>query len=331
MRALAMTPTPAVKVEPMNATLRRWSGSVLKALAAAAVLFAASSAALADKVTYYHNDLLGSPMAATDAAGQVLWRETWLPYGERLQGEEASLSNKIRYTSRHQDDDTGLVYMGARYYDPLVGRFQSVDAEGFKESNVHSFNRYAYANNNPYRYNDPDGRSAEELFPSNAPIVALGRFAGAAAAWMHGAASRDESLRVSGSEGMAENRHGAVEAVFAIGSVGRSSVQANKMAGDSFELQVMRQIQETQSGVVQQVTVKTQGGVKTRIDLMGRDASGKVVCIECKSSATAPLTKNQAKAFPEIQQSGAVVVGNGKPGFPGGTRIPPTSVDIVRP
>jgi len=52
------------------------------------------------------------------------------------------------------------VYMGARYYDPFVGRFLSVDSADFDESNSISFNRYAYANNNPYKYIDPDGRSA---------------------------------------------------------------------------------------------------------------------------------------------------------------------------
>jgi len=115
------------------------------------------------------------------------------------------------------------------------------------------------------------------------------------------------------------------------GTGAKSTIQANKAAGDAFEKQVMGQLEQTQSGVVQQVTVKTESGVKTRIDLMGRDASGNIVCTECKASATAPLTPNQKIAFPEIQQSGATVVGQGKPGFPGGTKIPPTTVDIVRP
>ena len=93
----------------------------------------------------------------------------------------------------------------------------------------------------------------------------------------------------------------------------------------------MDKLQETQTGVVQQVTVKTQSGTRTRIDLMGRDADGNIVCTECKASETAPLTTNQKIAFPEIQESGAVVVGKGKPGFPGGTQIPPTTVNVVRP
>jgi len=50
--------------------------------------------------------------------------------------------------------------MQARYYDPVIGRFYSNDPIGFRD--VHSFNRYAYANNNPYRYSDPTGMCSEE-------------------------------------------------------------------------------------------------------------------------------------------------------------------------
>lgn len=39
------------------------------------------------------------------------------------------------------------------------GRFYSNDPVGFRD--VHSFNRYAYANNNPYKYTVPDGQAAE--------------------------------------------------------------------------------------------------------------------------------------------------------------------------
>ena len=48
--------------------------------------------------------------------------------------------------------------MQARYYDPVIGRFYSNDPVGFRD--IHSFNRYAYANNNPYRYIDPDGKES---------------------------------------------------------------------------------------------------------------------------------------------------------------------------
>ena len=51
--------------------------------------------------------------------------------------------------------------MQARYYDPVIGRFYSNDPVGF--TNVHTFNRYAYANNNPYKYTDPDGRETNPV------------------------------------------------------------------------------------------------------------------------------------------------------------------------
>ena len=50
------------------------------------------------------------------------------------------------------------MYMQARYYDPVIGRFYSNDPVGFLADNVHSFGRYTYVNNNPYKYVDPDGK-----------------------------------------------------------------------------------------------------------------------------------------------------------------------------
>ncbi len=48
--------------------------------------------------------------------------------------------------------------MQARYYDPVIGRFYSNDPVGYiSENPVMSFNRYLYVNNNPYKYNDPNG------------------------------------------------------------------------------------------------------------------------------------------------------------------------------
>ncbi|MDX1536650.1 RHS repeat-associated core domain-containing protein [Arsukibacterium sp.] len=67
-------------------------------------------------------------------------------------------SDKPGYTGHVEDDDLQLTYMQQRYYDPIIGRFYSNDPMGFKASNPMMFNRYAYANNNPYKFVDPDGR-----------------------------------------------------------------------------------------------------------------------------------------------------------------------------
>lgn len=50
--------------------------------------------------------------------------------------------------------------MQARFFDAQVGRFLSTDPVHFSDQNPFTFNRYAYANNNPYRYTDPNGQSA---------------------------------------------------------------------------------------------------------------------------------------------------------------------------
>src|SRR5690606_33053656 len=64
------------------------------------------------------------------------------------------------YTGHYRDVGTGLVYMQQRYYDPQLGLFLSTDPVTAYGSPVGQFHRYRYANNNPYKFTDPDGRSA---------------------------------------------------------------------------------------------------------------------------------------------------------------------------
>ena len=110
-----------------------------------------------ERITYYHNDALGSPVAATDCSGTLLWREEYLPYGDRILQEDNG-TNTLWYTGKQEEEIFGINYFGARWYDPGVGRFMGMDRVGFDDKNIHSFNRYAYANNNPYKYIDPDGK-----------------------------------------------------------------------------------------------------------------------------------------------------------------------------
>ncbi len=112
---------------------------------------------------FLHNDAAGSPHAATDAAGNLLWREHYRPYGTRIDNSGAAAANTMWFTGKQQDPATELLYMGARYYDPVVGRFTGMDPAPFNEQNIHSFNRYAYANNNPYKFVDPDGHTPLDL------------------------------------------------------------------------------------------------------------------------------------------------------------------------
>jgi RHS repeat-associated protein len=122
----------------------------------------------AETVLYFHNDISGTPLAATDASGNVVWKETYRPYGERINNAPASGvgrgKNELYFHGKQQEalnNGITIQYFGARYYDPSIGRFLGVDPIHFNEASVHSFNRFAYGNNNPYKFRDPDGRSPE--------------------------------------------------------------------------------------------------------------------------------------------------------------------------
>ncbi|WP_244265672.1 RHS repeat domain-containing protein [Shewanella algae] len=127
--------------------------------------YQAGSVSIAQSIRYQHTDMLGSVVAESDSAGNITSRSHYEPFGKRLGGDKAG----IGYTGHLQDVDLNLTYMQARYYDPLIGRFYADDPIGFRD--VHSFNRYAYGNNNPYKYVDPDGKVALILVPPPPPVT----------------------------------------------------------------------------------------------------------------------------------------------------------------
>ena len=108
---------------------------------------------------YVHTDGLGSPVAHTSAAGVVLDRSRYEPYGANVAGAGNTNPVGIGFTGHVNDVDTGLVYMQQRYYDPVAGRFLSLDQVLTDTATGGSFNRYDYAANNPYKFVDPDGQA----------------------------------------------------------------------------------------------------------------------------------------------------------------------------
>lgn len=116
-------------------------------------------------VEYIHTDALGSPVAVTDASGQVIpgRSQVYEPYGASI---AHGATDGPGYTGHVEDSATGLTYMQQRYYDPDVGRFLSVDPVTANGSTGANFNSYKYAANNPFRFTDPDGRR-EKVTGSN--------------------------------------------------------------------------------------------------------------------------------------------------------------------
>lgn len=122
-----------------------------------AVVLAMPVWAMAETVEYVHTDALGSPVAVTNSAGQVIERREYEPYGHQL--APVTLTNGPGYTGHVTDAVTGLSYMQQRYYDPQIGMFLSVDPVAVDTSSAENFCRYCYAGNNPYTFTDPDGRA----------------------------------------------------------------------------------------------------------------------------------------------------------------------------
>ena len=122
-----------------------------------------------EDVFYWHNDALGSQIAATQGT-TVAQTTEHEPYGRMI---NRTNNNRIGYTGHVMDQATGLIYMQQRYYDPLIPRFLSVDPITAYSNPVGAFNRYWYANNNPYRFIDPDGRKASMLDHPGIPISSV--------------------------------------------------------------------------------------------------------------------------------------------------------------
>ena len=100
----------------------------------------------------FHHDHLRSVIGVSSHDGAVVERLIYTPFGELLTHEGRETST-LRYTGREFDDETGLYYYRARYYDPEVGRFLTEDPLGFGAG----VNFYAYVNNNPLNFTDPSG------------------------------------------------------------------------------------------------------------------------------------------------------------------------------
>ncbi len=128
------------------------------------------------QTTYLYKDALGSTIAKADDKGNILWQENRLPFGKNTQLSSSQIDkNPLQYTNAPLDSHSGLTYLKARYYNAEIGRFYASDPVWYDSDNSQSFNRYAYGNNNPYKYVDPTGE-----VPWIAVPIAIGVYFGTA-------------------------------------------------------------------------------------------------------------------------------------------------------
>ena len=119
------------------------------------------------QVSYLTTDHLGSPRVITDEFGAVKDRKDYSAFGEETISAQRHSSlgynaaDEIRkgYTGYEKDNESGLDFAQARYYNSIHGRYTSVDPLTASASirNPQTFNRYSYVLNSPYKYTDPLG------------------------------------------------------------------------------------------------------------------------------------------------------------------------------
>jgi RHS repeat-associated protein len=109
---------------------------------------------------YYHPDHLGSSQLMTDRDGDVVQQYGYSPFGrEDYKNNTLAFSVSNRYTGQTLDEETGLYYYGARYYDPELARFIQADSTVPDGEFSQAYNRYAYVYNNPLKFTDPTGQN----------------------------------------------------------------------------------------------------------------------------------------------------------------------------
>lgn len=119
---------------------------------------------------YYHTNALGSIVALANSAGDIIEHYQYDAYGkpeifvdpgadgtwftaDDVAAAYSSAANSYLFTGRRLDEETGLYYYRARYYDSERGRFLQRDPLGY----VDGMNLYEFVVNNPVRYSDPFG------------------------------------------------------------------------------------------------------------------------------------------------------------------------------
>lgn len=121
---------------------------------------------------YYHPDHLGSSSYITNLDGEVVQHIEYVPFGEVFIEERNSIWNTpYLFNAKEFDEETGLYYYGARYYDSRLSLWISTDPLQEKYVNITS---YCYTYNNPVIFIDPDGRHVEVTKSKDGSYVVSG-------------------------------------------------------------------------------------------------------------------------------------------------------------
>ena len=118
----------------------------------------------ASQINYYHYDPIGSTVALSNTSGDITDQYLYDAFGN-INRRTGNTPNPFQYVGQLgiQNDETGLFYMRARYYNPESGKFISRDPIGL----VGGLNGYLYGNQNPISQIDPSGLTGYNYCPAN--------------------------------------------------------------------------------------------------------------------------------------------------------------------
>lgn len=126
------------------------------------------------KKLYLLRDALGSMEVLLDANGAVSERQSFAAFGEHRGADwkdngnqPTATSTRRGFTGHEHLEESGLVHMNGRVYDPVIGRFLSADIVYQDTANAQAYNRYSYGWNNPFASVDPTGYALEEISSGN--------------------------------------------------------------------------------------------------------------------------------------------------------------------
>jgi len=115
----------------------------------------------ADSVHYYLSDHLNTTSVVATAAGGIEEESDYYPFGTEVMVTGPG-ANHYKFAGKERDQESGLDYLGARYFGSALGRFVTPDSTSYSTlRDPQRWNLYSYVMNNPLRYNDPDGHAAE--------------------------------------------------------------------------------------------------------------------------------------------------------------------------
>lgn len=110
-------------------------------------------------VFYLYQDHLQNSVHQIDTQGTIKTSIRYRPFGE-IHSVEGDDTVQQKFTGKEWDDSLQLYYFGARYYDPVLGRFITQDDQlGAPLGHHDALHRYCYTTNDPTNLIDPDGHS----------------------------------------------------------------------------------------------------------------------------------------------------------------------------